>query len=93
MNFSGAVFSKNHFGKLSLSKLNNNNNDKNNHSQRCYSRFFFLQSPHCAVNRLQHVRLSGPGAIVCKSHATHQALITCSMSFYVPHSRKGQLSY
>ena len=27
----------------------------------------FLQSPHCAANRLQQVRLSGPGAIVCKS--------------------------
>ena len=31
----------------------------------------FLQSPHCAVNHLQHVRSSGPGAVVCKPHATH----------------------
>ena len=38
---------------------------------------YFLQSPHCAANCLQHVRSSGPGAIVCKSRATHQALITC----------------
>ena len=37
----------------------------------------FLQSPHSAANCLQHVRLSGPGAIVCKSRATHRALITC----------------
>ena len=39
-----------------------------------------LQSPHSAANRLQHVRSSDPGAIVCKSHATHRALITCNMS-------------
>ena len=37
----------------------------------------FLQSPQSAANRLQHVRSSGPGATVCKSRATHQALITC----------------
>ena len=37
----------------------------------------FLQSPHSAANRLQHVRSSGPGATVCKSRATHRALITC----------------
>ena len=35
----------------------------------------FLQSPHCAANRLQHVRSSGPGAIVCKSRATRR--VTC----------------
>ena len=37
----------------------------------------FLQSPHSAANCLQHARSSGPGAIVCKSCATHRALITC----------------
>ena len=37
----------------------------------------FLQSPHSAANCLQHVRSSGQGAIVCKSRATHRALITC----------------
>ena len=37
----------------------------------------FLQSPHSAANCLQHVRSSGPGAIMCKSPATHRALITC----------------
>ena len=42
----------------------------------------FLQSPHSAANRLQHARSSGPGAIVCKSRATHRALITCDMSCY-----------
>ena len=36
-----------------------------------------LQFPHSAVNCLQHVRSSGPGATVCKSRATHPALITC----------------
>ena len=40
----------------------------------------FLQSPHCAANCLQYARSGGPGAIVCKSRATHKALITCSMS-------------
>ena len=52
----------------------------------------FLQSPHCAARRLQHVRLSGPGAIVCKSHATHQVLITRNLCC-VPRGSKGQLSY
>ena len=36
-----------------------------------------LQSPHSAANCLQHVRVSGPGAVVCKSRATQRALITC----------------
>ena len=53
----------------------------------------FLQSPHCAANRFQHVRSSGPGAIVCKSRATRRALITCNMSWYVPRGTNGQLSY
>ena len=38
-----------------------------------------LQSPHCATDCLQHVRSSGPDAIVCKSRAAHRALITCNM--------------
>ena len=37
----------------------------------------FLQSPRSAASCLQHVRSSDPGAIVCKSRATHQAFITC----------------
>ena len=39
----------------------------------------FLQSPHSTAKSLQHVyvRSSGPVAIVCKSCATHRALITC----------------
>ena len=53
----------------------------------------FLQSPHCTANCLQHTHSSGPGAVVCKSRATHQALITCNMSCYVPRGTKGQLSY
>ena len=39
----------------------------------------FVQSPHCTVNCLHHVCSSGPDAIMCKSHATHPALIMCSM--------------
>ena len=53
----------------------------------------FLQSPHIATNCLQHARSSGPGTIVCKSRATHRALITCNMSRYVPLGTKGQHSY
>ena len=49
-----------------------------------------LQSPHCASNRLQHVRSTGSSAIMCKSH---RALIMCNMLCYVPHGTKGQLSY
>ena len=52
-----------------------------------------LQSPHSAANCLQHVRSSGPGAIECKSRATHRALITCNMLRCVPRGTKGQLSY
>ena len=39
----------------------------------------FLQCPHCAAYCLEHVRSSGLGAIVCKSRATHRALITCNL--------------
>ena len=53
----------------------------------------FLQSPHYAANSLQHVRSSGLGAIVCKSRATHRALVTCNGSCYVPRGTKGQLIY
>ena len=52
-----------------------------------------LLSPHCAANCLQYVRSSDTGAVVCKSRATHRALITCYMSCYVPRGTKGQLSY
>ena len=45
--------------------------------------FFFF------YNQLQHVRSSGPGAMVCKSRAAHRALITCNMSCYVPLGTKG----
>ena len=44
--------------------------------------------PHCVANHLQHVRSSGPGAVVCKSLATHRALITCNVSCYVPRLRR-----
>ena len=45
------------------------------HSKALFA--IFLQSPHSAANCLQHVRSSGPDAIVCKSRATHRAFITC----------------
>ena len=40
----------------------------------------FWQSPHCAANCLQNVCSNSQGASVCKSRATHRALITCNMS-------------
>ena len=67
---------------------NNNNNDDDNNKiviviiiavKGTIGDFFFLQSPHCAAKRLQHVRSNGLGAIVCKSRAPHKALITCNM--------------
>ena len=39
-------------------------------------RDFYLQSSHC----LELARSRGPAAVVYKSHATHQVLITCNMS-------------
>ena len=56
----------------------------NNRTERCNSRFY-------AISSLRRI-LSGPGAIVCKSRATHQVLIMCNM-WYVPRGTKGQLSY
>ena len=47
-----------------------NNNKKKNRIQRRY--LTFLQSPYSTANCLQHVRSSGPGAIVCKSCATQR---------------------
>ena len=70
---------------------NNNNSNNSNRIQRRNSRFF--KSPHCAVNRLRHVRWSGPGTIVCKSCAIHRALHMCNMLRYMPCGMKGQLSY
>ena len=64
----------------------NNNNNNNNRIKRAESR------SHCAVNRFKHVRSSGPGAIVCKSRASHLVLIACNMC-YVSRGTKGQLSY
>ena len=51
----------------------------------------FLQSPCCAVYCLQHLCSSGQGAIMCKSRATHQALITCSVSFATWYEGTAQL--
>ena len=57
---------------------NNNNDDDDDNTNNCRiqrriiiafkaANRYFLQSPHSAANCLQHVRSSGPGAIVCKS--------------------------
>ena len=48
-------------------------------------------SPHCAANCLQRVSSSGPGSIVCKSRATHRALVTSSMSFATWYEGTAQL--
>ena len=40
----------------------------------------FLQSPHCALKCLQHVRSSGPGAIECEFRSAYRALVTWNMS-------------
>ena len=49
----------------------------NNNNTRIQRFRYFLQSPHSTANCLQHVRSVGPVATVCKSRATHRALITC----------------
>ena len=51
----------------------------------------FLQSPHCTANRLQHVHSSGPGAIVCKSPATHRALVTYNIVRATWYERTAQI--
>ena len=79
--------------RMETSTKYNNNNNNNNIIAFKGAMGDFLQSPHCAANRLQHVRSSGSGAIVCTSRATHLALITCNMSCCVPRGTKGQLSY
>ena len=56
-----------------------NDDADNDQVERRNSRF--LQSPHCVTYRLQHVRSSGAGTIVCKSRATRRALITCNMLY------------
>ena len=73
----------------SSSSNNNNNNNNNNNTTTTTTTITIiafkgairdvLQSPHCAAKRLQHLRQSGPGLIVCKSRATHRALSTCNV--------------
>ena len=62
---------------MSLHKDDNNNN--NNRIEMCNLRFW--QSPNCAANCLQHIRSSGPGAIMFRSRATHWMFISyiCNM--------------
>ena len=61
-----------------------NDNDDNDRAERRNLRF--LQSLHRAANCLQHVLSSGQGAVVHKSRAAHQALITYNMSCVTPYS-------
>ena len=51
----------------------------------------FSQSPQSAENYFQHVRSSCQGAIVCRSLATHRALIMCNMSRVTWHEGTAQL--
>ena len=63
--------------------LINNNNNNNHRTERRNSRCF-LQSPHCAANRLQHVPYAQVArAQSCANHAQHRALITCNMKCHV----------
>ena len=66
-----------HLGNFTWNTCTGNNKNNSNHTDRRNLRF--LQSPHCAANCLQQARSSGPGTIMCKSHATHRVLITCNM--------------
>ena len=61
-------------------KHNNNNNDNNNNSKVQFE--ISLQSPHCAANRLQHVRSSGSGAIVCTYSGYHVQSVVLSTTWY-----------
>ena len=49
-----------------------------------------LTAPRTVYNTYAQVARA---QIVCKSRATHRALITCNISYYVPLGTKGQLSY
>ena len=52
---------------------------------------FFYNHLHYAANCLQHIFSSGQGANMCKSCATHRALITCNMSCATWYGETAQL--
>ena len=60
----------------------------NNHIQRCNLKFF-LQSPHCAANHLQHVAWRNPVEIMCNTSSAYhvQHVMLCAMW----HEGKAQL--
>ena len=58
---------------------NNVNNDNNDCIQRRSSRFFF-KNLLAAPLTVSNTYALGQGAILCKSRATHRALITCNVS-------------
>ena len=70
---------------------NINNTNNNNHIQRRKSRFFTISSLRREPSPTR--TLKWPSRKRVESRAAHRALITCSMSFYVPRDTKGQLRY
>ena len=82
-----SAFSNNNDNNDDDNDNNNNNSNKKKkkkkyRTERRNSRFFVI----CSLRREPSPTrtFNGPGAIVCKSRATHRALITCNMSCYVP---------
>ena len=57
--------------------LHYNNNNNNNSMQRHYSRFVTISSQRRKLSPI--CTLKWPGQTVCKSCATHRALITCML--------------
>ena len=57
---------------------NATNSSNHNNIERCNYRF--CNSTDCTMNCFQHTCWSGKGTKVCKSHATHWALIMCDTS-------------
>ena len=61
-----------------FSLVNKFNNYNNGHIER--RNWSFSQSPHCAVNCLQHLHSSGLSILMCKtSSAYHVQHIVCHM--------------
>ena len=64
------------FAYITESHENINSNKKKIRIEGHNSRF--LQSPHCAMNHLQHIHSSGKGAITCNtSSANHVQHVMC----------------
>ena len=59
-----------------LNGFSKNKKKKKNRIQRRYSRFFTISSQRRELSSNTYAQVA-PGATVCKSRATHRALITC----------------